>query len=255
VKVFVSHSHQDSAAAKALVDMLLAKLSFVDEDIRCTSVPGHQLPFGKNIADILKKDINESPAILALITADSLLSKWVMFELGAAWALDKVIYPIVGPNINLRDLPGPLSHLPCVEIESSDASSRTSDLLHQLAVDLKLEQKNGGKAQASFDSFLNQYKSGPTTTDISKQSPESQEELLMSLIWKLDAEKYDMYGYSVELLSELSSISIPKCEYILNALTQKKLIDKKGYTGAINGNRYTLKDDGKRFLLDKGLVK
>jgi hypothetical protein len=70
---------------------------------------GHQLPFGKNFADILKNDINESPAILALITADSLLSKWVMFELGAAWALNKVIYPIVGPNINLRDLPGPLT--------------------------------------------------------------------------------------------------------------------------------------------------
>lgn len=254
MKVFISHSHQNSEAAKALVDMLLAKLSFVDDDIRCTSVPGHQLPFGKNIADILKKDINLSPAIIALISTDSLKSEWVMFELGAAWGLDKVIYPIVGPNVGLRDLPGPLSHLPCVEIESPDASSRTSDLLHQLAVDLKLDQKNGGKTQASLEAFLHQYKSVPSNTGDSKQPLENQYELILLLIWKMDADEYDKYGYSLESLAQRSNIPIPKCEFVLNALIKKGLVDRKGYSGAINGNRYKLKDEGRQLLIEQNLV-
>ncbi|MDP3305948.1 MAG: toll/interleukin-1 receptor domain-containing protein, partial [Erysipelotrichaceae bacterium] len=164
MKIFISHSHQNSAAAKALVDMLLSSLSLEDNDILCTSVPGHQLRFGKSIAELLKKDINLAPAFIALISKQSLNSDWVLFELGAAWGLDRVIYPILGPDLHINDLPGPLSHLPCIEIGSTDASSRMSDLIQQLAEDLGLSRKNGGKAQANLESFFIQFRQVTTDT-------------------------------------------------------------------------------------------
>ena len=136
MKIFISHSHQNSEAAKAFVDMLLSNLSLEDSDIRCTSVPGHQLRFGKTIAELLKGDINLSPVIIALITKQSVQSSWVLFELGAAWGLERDIYPILGPQLQTAELPGPLGSLPCIQIDSPDASNRTSDLIQQLSEDL-----------------------------------------------------------------------------------------------------------------------
>jgi len=144
VKIFVSHSHQDTGAAKALIDMLLSNITLDDKEIRCTSVPDHTIRFGKSISQLLKEDINVAPAILALISQQSLQSKWVMFELGAAWGLGKDIYPVVGPGLDIRDLPGPLASLPCIVIESQDAASRLAELIKQVSEDCNLEIKTGG---------------------------------------------------------------------------------------------------------------
>ena len=82
--VFVSHSHSDEVLAEALVELLLSALELEPSAVRCTSVPGHQLPFGKTISEALKTDIETSAAILVLLTEDSLRSNWVLFELGAS---------------------------------------------------------------------------------------------------------------------------------------------------------------------------
>ena len=79
--IFVSHRETDAALAKALVDFLRASLELPSGKIRCTSVPGFQLPFGKTISDQLKDDIGASNAVFVLITQASLQSRWVIFEL------------------------------------------------------------------------------------------------------------------------------------------------------------------------------
>jgi hypothetical protein len=141
MKIFISHSHKNRDAARALVDLLLSGLSLEDADIRCTSAPGHQLRFGKTIAELLKGDINLAPAVIALISAESQRADWVLFELGAAWGLGRDIFPVLGPGIEIRDLPGPLGNLPCVVVESEDASSRMTDLMQQLHEDLRKRAK------------------------------------------------------------------------------------------------------------------
>ena len=77
-----------------------------------------------------------------------------MFEVGAAWSLGKEIYPIVGPEIGLQELPGPLSSLPCIEIDSSDAPSRIAELIQQLSEDFGVSLKPGGKAQGNLLEFV-----------------------------------------------------------------------------------------------------
>lgn len=258
MKIFISHSHQNRDAAKALVDMLLSSLSLEDNDIRCTSVPGHQLRFGKTISELLKKDINLAPVFIALISKQSLRSAWVMFELGAAWGLNRDIYPILEPGLHISDLPGPLNQLPCIEIESTDSSSRTSDLIQQLTEDLELSRKNGGKAQANMESFISQFRKiiidNPKSSEANKP-PEDQEEVVLLSIWKMAESKYDKHGYSLERISADTTISIPKCQHVLNQLIKKNLVEVRELIGGTeSGKRYTLKQAGSALILEKKLA-
>ncbi len=257
MKIFISHSHQNHEAASALVEMLLSGLSLEDSDIRCTSVPGHQLELGKSIAELLKADINQAPALIALVSKESLNSNWVMFELGAAWGLERRVYPILGSNMKSKDLPGPLGTLSCIEIESPDASSRTSDLLQQLAKDLNVIPKNGGKAQAKLNAFLKLYKTNSSQNpSIGEKAnvPTSEEDSILLAFWGLDEKEYTEIGYLVNAIAQKSGISIPKCEHILNALIKKSLIKGTKYIMP-QGCHYKLEGAGRDYLLEQGFVK
>jgi hypothetical protein len=106
--IFISHSHSDEAIAKKLVEYLLAALKIEDDDIRCTSVAGYMLPPGTNIEGHLRRDINGDIALIGLLTKHGLHSQWVLFELGAAWGMEKKVIPILGTGLKDLDLPGPL---------------------------------------------------------------------------------------------------------------------------------------------------
>jgi hypothetical protein len=157
IKIFISYSEADVKLAELIVNLILSSIQLDDDQIRCTSVPGHQLPFGNNISQLLKDDIRLSPIIIALITETSLASNWVMFELGASWALNKTVIPIIGPSLTYKDLPGPLVANTCIQIGNSDASSRIRDALSQIALELKIDEKTGGKSQSNLEKFLSAY--------------------------------------------------------------------------------------------------
>lgn len=157
IKIFISHAEADVQLANLMVNLILSSLHLDDHQIRCTSVPGHQLRFGNEISQLLKDDIRLSPIIIALITETSLASKWVMFELGASWALNKTVIPIIGPSLTYKDLPGPLVTNTCIQIGNSDASSRIRDALSQISLELNIDEKTGGKSQSNLDKFLSAY--------------------------------------------------------------------------------------------------
>jgi hypothetical protein len=159
--VFISHSHADRPAADALVEYLLAALELEPSSVRCTSVPGHQLPFGRAISEQLKADINSSSAMLVLLTKDSLRSAWVLFELGASWALAKIIVPVLEPSLTPGALPGPLSSHPCVLMGAPDARSRMADAVSQIGEVLRLKHRGGGKQEYKLDTFVERFKSQP----------------------------------------------------------------------------------------------
>lgn len=258
MKIFISHSHKNRDAAKALVDFLLSGLSLDDADIRCTSVPGHQLRFGKTIAELLKGDINLAPAVIAMISTESQKADWVLFELGAAWGLGRAIFPVLGPGIEVRDLPGPLGNLPCVVVGGEDSASRMIDLMQQLHEDLGVASKSGGKVQANLDVFLNCYKQSTpqgSRPDGDAILPANEEEGVLLIIWKLAESEYDLRGYSLEAIAQRAALSIPKCEHVLDGLIKKKFVERQTYSGGITGHRYTLKDEGREQLLQRQLVK
>ncbi len=152
--IFISHEETDTALANALVEFLRASLNIPAESIRCTSVPGFQLPFGKTISEQLKSDIGASNAVLVLVTRASLGSRWVVFELGAAWALGSVIVPILSPGLSQVDLPGPLAEYPVVSSDDPNAAARLRDAVAQVAQKLSMVEKGGGEPQSRLESFV-----------------------------------------------------------------------------------------------------
>ncbi|MDJ0718147.1 MAG: GUN4 domain-containing protein [Prochloraceae cyanobacterium] len=153
--LFISHRHSDREIASLLVDFLLAALDLEDSEIRCTSVPGHTLPFGNSISELLKKDLNCTAAVIALITTDSLKSTWVLFELGSSWAMGKLLIPILGPGVKYNELPGPLKNYHVVQIEEKNASYLLREAINQIANNLEVTQKRAtGRTDAKRDEFV-----------------------------------------------------------------------------------------------------
>ena len=157
--IFISHKETDVVIASKLVDYLLAALEVSDEEVLCTSVPGHQLAFGMSIPEQLRDGLSTSTAIIGLLTQDSIKSSWVTFELGAAWGLKKMVVPLLGPGLVYGDLPGPLSNSPAVQISKDDAMNRLSDAVKQISESLSIGQKSGGKAQARLQDFVSAFAS------------------------------------------------------------------------------------------------
>ena len=54
VKLFISHAAVDEKLATALVDCIYSCMVLDDDEVRCTSVPGHKLPIGGDAATILR---------------------------------------------------------------------------------------------------------------------------------------------------------------------------------------------------------
>ncbi len=157
-RILISHSHADQEIASLLVDYLLAALELQPEDILCTSVIGHELPFGKSISELLKTDLNKTTGLIALITENSLSSTWVLFELGFSWATDKLVIPIIGTGLTYNDLPGPLKNYPGIQIGDKNCSHRITAAITQLATKLNLRQETNPRKDVKRDEFIREFR-------------------------------------------------------------------------------------------------
>jgi len=116
LKIFISHAHDDERIADSLVDVVREVFEVKNENIRATSLPEHNLPIGVDTPEQLRQEIDKSEAIVGIITPSSIRSEYVLFELGAAWALEKPIYPLLASGTSRENLPGPLKERNYVDL-------------------------------------------------------------------------------------------------------------------------------------------
>lgn len=109
IKIFLSHSAADVKLATALVDCIFSCMVLEDEEVRCTSVPGHKLPIGGDSTTILRDELSETSVVIGLLTQNALASSWVLFELGATWGAGRKLQPLLADDVDFSELPGPLS--------------------------------------------------------------------------------------------------------------------------------------------------
>ena len=98
LKVFVSYSRRDLAAADSLVDALEANGVDVLIDRR-------DLPYGEEWQKELADFMRDADAIVWLVSPDSIASKWVNWELGEVGRLSKRLVPVRVRNIDPATLP------------------------------------------------------------------------------------------------------------------------------------------------------
>jgi len=255
IRLFISHSSKDSLFVQALIDLLRTALGLGSSQIRCTSIDGYRLPGGANTNEQLKKEVHQADAFIGVISIESIKSMYVVFELGARWGANRPLIPLIAPGTNTDILGGPLAGI--------NALSSNRPQLQQLISDLSQELGLTPEPPASFERHidtiikLNGTVLKETNTEreqISKKIPENQDETVQLVIWKMDESEYDKHGYSLEAIAQRAKIAIPKCQLILNSLIKKDYIELKRWVGAINGDRYLLKDGGSNYLLQKKLV-
>jgi hypothetical protein len=149
-RIFVSHSAKDSEAGKALVDLLSRAFPQLEDQILYTSMPSSGLPSGAKISETLQKGLNESEMVIGIISGNSLNSDWVLFELGAAWGMEKLVIPLLC-NIEHEDLPSPLRDRNAVKAHNRD------DILQMLETirdGLKLNQRSDTRYNRNVDELL-----------------------------------------------------------------------------------------------------
>lgn len=151
IKIFISHAASDVELAQALVDCINSSMVIEDEEIRCTSVPGHKLPIGGDPATIIQSELASTGVVVGLITRNSLNSSWVLFELGAAWGAKKSIQPLLSNEIEYRDLPGPLSGNNVARMsERNDLTQFMSELGSAIAA----KNRTAAKVEAAIGKLL-----------------------------------------------------------------------------------------------------
>jgi len=132
LQIFISHSSKDRVLAEALTDLFKSAFGLVS--IRCSSVDGHRLPVGVNTEGKLREEVNEAKVVVGLVTPSSLVSSFVMFELGARWGANLFLAPLLA-GVKADELSGPLGLLNAL---SADNDAQLHQLLGDIAEQLDL---------------------------------------------------------------------------------------------------------------------
>jgi hypothetical protein len=129
IDVFISHSSQDEKLAEALGNFLREALSLKPERIRCTSVPLFGLRGGARTESQLRAEIIEAKCFLALITPASVRAPWVLIEIGARWATNKQLTPLLAKGALVSSLKGPITSLNALRCNEAEMHK----LVHEMA--------------------------------------------------------------------------------------------------------------------------
>jgi hypothetical protein len=139
LKVFISHSSSDVALAKVLIALLRSALRLSTEEIRCTSLPGYNLPGGVETDEHIRQEVLTTPVFIGLITESGLASAYVLFELGARWGANQPLIPLLAPGISPDTLQGPISNLNALSCASS---ANLHQLVNQIATALLIKAEH-----------------------------------------------------------------------------------------------------------------
>jgi hypothetical protein len=148
--ILISHSSKDGELADALCDFLRAGLLISANSIRCSSVEGSRLPAGAHTESRLRAEVNSSSVVIGLMTPNSLVSAYVMFELGARWGAGSLLIPLLA-GITTQDLRGPIGEFNALRADN-DAQ------LHQLLEDIGKSLGKTVEAPASYTRLLGSVK-------------------------------------------------------------------------------------------------
>jgi hypothetical protein len=151
VLLFISHSSKDAALVELLVNLFRSALGLKSSQIRCTSVDGYRLPVGAKTDESLRKEIQEAKLFVGLISAASLQSSYVLFELGARWGCGKHLAPLLAPASIPSILFGPLANLNALRC---DNAAQLHQLVRDLAGELKITPSASADSQRHIESIV-----------------------------------------------------------------------------------------------------
>jgi hypothetical protein len=251
IRLFISHSAADRDLVERLVKLLRAALVLPASQIRCTSVDGYRLPAGVDTAEQLRLEVHEATVLVGVISASSLRSLYVAFELGARWGAKRPLFPLLAPGTNASILEGPLAGLNAL---SSASSAQLHQLISDLSTVLGIKSEEPAVYQQYVEEVLALSKAAPNLSDpddrgsgktIASLPPKCVE------VMQVIAAKGD-YNVTVEDIARLLKENQTKAQYYLDQLLAADLIhDALSYA---EPTTYGLNIAGRAYLVEQGLV-
>lgn len=130
-KVFISHSSEDLAFVKPLVE-LFAHIGLSVENMFCSSVTGYNIPLGNNIYDYLKKQFQDYDLrVIFMLSENYYNSTASLIEMGAAWILQQKYTSILLPQFNFEDIKGVIDQMQIsikLDSDKTELKSRLNEL-------------------------------------------------------------------------------------------------------------------------------
>ena len=102
-KIFISHASADSELIDAFVRFLKDGFNMSHNDFFCTSISG-TLKLGYDFIPQIKDNLINCSKVIFLISESYLNSFFCIAELGAAWATEQNICPLIIPPVKFSDL-------------------------------------------------------------------------------------------------------------------------------------------------------
>ncbi|MDB5440344.1 MAG: Two-component response regulator [Caulobacteraceae bacterium] len=99
-EIFISHAVADAKLAKLLTNFLKEAVGVQQDDLFCSSVPGHGIPLGDDFNAYIKDKI-QSPRLVILLMTPAYMESWFcLMELGAAWAKSHRTMAVIVPPVS-----------------------------------------------------------------------------------------------------------------------------------------------------------
>jgi hypothetical protein len=144
--VFISHIHEDQAAAVWLAEQI--RTDFLG---KVSVYVAPEAPAGVNWFSFLSDHIHKSMLVVVICSEVSVTRAWVHFEVGAAWILGRPIIPACYDGMTPDSLPRPLNDFNGVTLTEAEGLSR---LYRQVA-----ELAGMGTGRWPFDDYVTQVPS------------------------------------------------------------------------------------------------
>ena len=122
LRVFLSYTMADRIYARKLHSLLSRR-----SNLRIFTM--EMLSAGEDWESKLKDELSQSDIFMVLLSSNSVDSPWLLHELGAAWALDKPIIPIVTHPEVVPKIPFPLAGIQSVQIKDIEKPEIISRIL------------------------------------------------------------------------------------------------------------------------------
>ena len=150
-KIFVSHAVKDKELVEEFVDLLDVGIGIEPSDIFCSSLPGMNIPTGEGFVDYIKSKVTNPELVILILTPDYLNSQFCNNEVGASWALNIAVYPLLVPPLGYGDVKGVLVGL---QISKIDEKEKLNDLRDDLIEKFGLKSLRTSHWERRRDKFL-----------------------------------------------------------------------------------------------------
>lgn len=161
--ILIVHSASDSAAADALEDLLLEAIELPPGSIELTDISTDA--DASELSESLRHDIASCDVVAALVPSDPAGCREVMFQLGAAWSMGKMIFLFFMDGIDYREVPAPIAFCPYVEITETNAHVKMMDMTRDIAEFIGLTPKRNGDPMDAISRLAAASSAEPTPVD------------------------------------------------------------------------------------------